>query len=113
MNTIKINPVISSIFHDIGSTQYYLIPHTAQKSFYNKAIVIICCNGWKYLQSYNTIVCAIDNAGNLHRFWSGYSATTAKHINAFLFDNKLKPLGKKQWLSIETEKNCKCTPCKR
>lgn len=62
---------------------YELTPNTRQKSFYGKAKVIEK-NGNKLLQSYNTIVCGIDNSGIFRRYWSGESATTMKHINSFL-----------------------------
>lgn len=59
----------------------YLIPMNGQKSFYGKAVL------WKnrdriFLQSYDTFVAAYDNEG-FHRLWDGWSATTAKHVNAF------------------------------
>lgn len=62
---------------------YELIPCTRQKSFYGKAKVIEK-NGSKLLQSYNTIVCGIDNNGHFSRYWAGESATTMKHVNSFL-----------------------------
>lgn len=56
------------------------------KSFYGKAIVIEKDNGEIELQSYNTIVCKLTSGENrkLVRLWDGYSATTMRHINAFL-----------------------------
>lgn len=66
-----------------NTTCYELIPTTSQKSFYGKARVIEK-NGNKLLQSYNTIVCGIDNGGSFRRYWAGESATTMKHVNSFL-----------------------------
>lgn len=62
---------------------YELLPNTRQKSFYGKAKVIEKDEN-KLLQSYNTIVCGIDNNGNFCRYWAGESATTMKHVNSFL-----------------------------
>lgn len=67
-----------------------------QKSFYGKARLIECKDGL-YLQSYETIVAMIDNNGQFHRLWPGYSATTAKHIDAFRRENGLPGLSKKEW----------------
>ena len=56
------------------------------KSFYKKAIVIEKDNGDVELQSYNIIVCRLTSGENgmLEKLWDGYSATTMRHINAFL-----------------------------
>ena len=67
-----------------------------QKSFYGKARIITCNDG-QYLQSYETIVARIDNSGNFARLWAGYSATTAKHIDAFRRENGLPGISKKDW----------------
>ena len=67
-----------------------------QKSFYGKARLIECKDGL-FLQSYETIVAMIDKAGQFHRLWPGYSATTAKHIDAFRRENGLPGLSKKEW----------------
>ena len=70
--------------------------HRKQKSFYGKARIITCNDG-QYLQSYETIVARIDNSGNFARLWAGYSATTAKHIDAFRRENGLAGISKKDW----------------
>lgn len=68
------------------------------KSFYGKARVMECTNGEKLLQSYDTIVCKLDADGNFVRLWSGYSATTQRHVNSFLQLNGLDGLqGKANW----------------
>ena len=56
----------------------------SRKSFYGKAKVIETEDGEKLLQSYNTIVCKINAAGEFVRLWSGESATTMRHINSFI-----------------------------
>ena len=68
------------------------------KSFYGKARVMECTNGETLLQSYDTIVCKLDADGNFVRLWSGYSATTQRHINSFLQLNSLVEFqGKANW----------------
>lgn len=74
-----------------------LKPVGRQKSFYNKAVVQIMENGDMILKSYNTPVCAVVG-GKFCRIWYGYSATTAKHIDAFRHLNGLAPMNKKEWL---------------
>ena len=54
-----------------------------RKSFYGKAHVIEHDDGTKQLQSYNTIVCEIDNNGNYNRLWDGSTRTTNRHIRSF------------------------------
>ena len=56
---------------------------TYQKSFYGKALVYLFDDGWTYLQSYSTIMVAVRN-GRLVRLSSAKSATTSRHIEAFL-----------------------------
>lgn len=77
-----------------------------QKSFYGKARCLITEKGC-YLLSYDTIVCSL-HANNdtgeinvLRRYWMEYSATTAKHINAFLYNFNLRGLDKKEWESLK------------
>lgn len=40
--------------------------------------------GEKVLQSYNTEVCKVTSGGQFVRLWSGYSATTMRHVNSFI-----------------------------
>ena len=73
----------------------YELKPLKQKSFYKKAIVLVY-DEKIVLKSYDTLVCEFD--GNfLKKLWNGYSATTQKHINAFIVNacNALKPLSKK------------------
>jgi hypothetical protein len=72
------------------------MPCASQKSFYGKAKVIEK-NGSKLLQSYNTIVCGIDNNGRFSRYWAGESATTMRHVNSFLRLFGVAGVGVKWW----------------
>jgi len=83
-----------------GFREFELKPHN-QKSYYGKAIVIACNNGNTYLQSYETIVCMIDQSGNFKRLWGGYSATTAKHIDSFRRLFNLPGICKREWMEME------------
>ena len=84
----------------------YELPATHQKSFYGKAHVIVSDDNKLYLQSYDTIVARIDRNG-FHRLWNGWSATTAKHINAFLTRYagmvQMWKLSKAEWEALPVE----------
>lgn len=67
---------------------FELMPNNDRKSFYGKAIVIVCDDGTQILRSYNTEVIKRDAAGNLFRLWDGWSATTSRHIASFCGLNK-------------------------
>ena len=68
----------------------------------------------KYLVSYQTIVCSIDNRGKFEKYWNDYSVTTLNQINRFieLFDKDfvirsdtgeiINSIGKHNWLAMET-----------
>jgi hypothetical protein len=71
-----------------------------RKSFYGKARVIEN-DGETLLQSYDTIVCKIDRAGNFKRLWSGYSMTTMRHVNSFLDHFGIAGGGKSWWDNLE------------
>ena len=91
-------------FYGLSVKAFKLEPsYTNQKSFYGKAIVIKDDNGNKYLQSYDTVVCAIDKKGDFHRFWDDYSATTMNHINDFIYQYDIEGGGKHWWESLEVE----------
>lgn len=66
------------------------------KSFYGKAKVIEK-DGETLLQSYDTIVCKIDKNGEFVRMWAGYSATTMRHVNAFIDRFGISGGGKAWW----------------
>ena len=73
---------------------------TLQKSYYGKAKVHED-DDFIVLQSYETDVLAIDKEQNkIVRLWSGWSATTAKHVNDFLLQNGFPKLSKKEWLLL-------------
>ncbi len=74
-----------------------------QKSYYGKAKEIEL-NGFKYLKSYNTIVCAITPSNEFIRLWDGWSATTSKHVNDFRENNGMKAISKKEWKKLPVDK---------
>lgn len=65
-----------------------------------KAKITELDNGDIELTSYNTIVCRIHN-GVFQRLWDGYSATTMRHINAFIDFYGIKGGGKAWWMKLE------------
>lgn len=83
---------------------YELTPggYDRAKSFYGKAKVIET-DGETLLQSYDIIVCKIDKSGEFVRMWSGYSATTMRHINAFIEMFGIPGGGKKWWDALPME----------
>lgn len=83
---------------------YELKPNNRQKSFYGKAVVIEKENGDIELKSYNTIVARV-HEGKFERLWDSYSATTMKHINAFLDLLGINGGGKAWWDSLEVVNN--------
>lgn len=76
---------------------YELSPADYRKSFYGKARVIEKDNGEKVLQSYCTDVCKVTSDGRFVRLWSGYSATTMRHVNSFLSLVGIAGGGKAWW----------------
>ena len=64
-------------------SEYELFPNDSHKSFYGKARVFELTDGTKFLKSYATIVACITPDGVFHRMWSGWSATTGRHVIAF------------------------------
>ena len=79
-----------------------LHPVDWRKSFYGKAGVIEE-NGNVYLRSYNTIVCGIVD-GEFRRFWDEESATTMRHVNAFLAHTGIDGGGIAWWRKQEIDK---------
>ena len=77
---------------------YELIPTDGRKSFYGKARVLVD-GGTETLVSYTTKVIRRDADGTLHRLWSGWSATTGRHIAAFCGINK------KEWDALPVEES--------
>lgn len=77
---------------------YELTPADGRKSFYGKAIERVAANGDSVCRSYTTDVCGIIG-GEFVRFWDGWSATTARHIDAYRTGHGLPKLSKKEWLA--------------
>lgn len=75
-----------------------LIPVDGRKSFYGKAKIYKEGNE-VFLVSYNTVVCKYNvKTGKFTRIWDGYSATTMRHISAFISNiNGMGGIGKKWW----------------
>ena len=82
---------------------YDLMPNDGRKSFYGKARVMSRGN-IHVLQSYNTDVCMIDSNGKVLRIWGGYSATTMRHVNAFLSAFGKDGGGKSWWNAQPVER---------
>lgn len=55
------------------------------------------------LVSYETRVARIGSDGSFHRLWSGYSATTMRHVNEFREWYNLPKITKAQWQKMEVE----------
>lgn len=66
---------------------YELAPADSRKSFYGKAKVIVEDNT-ETLYSYDTPIIRRYSSGKLERLWSGWSATTGRHVAAFCGINK-------------------------
>ena len=77
---------------------YELQPNDNRKSFYGKAKIIYNDNGEIYLKSYDTEVCKIMPGGVFVRLWNGYSATTMRHVNAFVDYFHIPGGGKAWWM---------------
>lgn len=69
-------------------SKYELKPTDGRKSFYGKAVVVVEDNGTETLYSYGTPVIKRLVSGELVKLWSGWSATTGRHIQAFCGLNK-------------------------
>jgi hypothetical protein len=74
---------------------------TLQKSYYGKAKTRQEGNA-VILTSYATDVARIEG-GKLFRLWSGWSSTTAKHINDFCKQYGLPTLNKSEWMAMPCE----------
>ena len=80
-----------------------LKPDTSQKSFNGKAMVELSY-GCAILYSYNTRIARINRKGEFEKLWSGYSATTMKHIKAFCALYDVPCGGKSWWLELPVTK---------
>ena len=82
-----------------------LSPVDSRKSFYGKCNVICGEKDGKtvyYLKSYNTFIAKFDGE-KIVRLWSGWSATSQRHFNAFADFCGVESLGKKTWDNLPTE----------
>lgn len=82
---------------------YELMPiHDGRKSFYGKAHVWIVGDR-KVLQSYDTVVCAIEDGKLLKLSGSGLcqSATTQRHIREFCRQEGVPYGGVSEWRDME------------
>ena len=78
-------------------SKFTLSPIDGRKPFYGKAIVKSIGNRL-VLQSYDTDVVEYDKDTNtFRRLWSGYSATTMRHVNSFVAYCGECGGGKKWW----------------
>lgn len=82
---------------------FELKPDNNRKSFYGKALIYVADDGTTTLRSYQTAVCKITPAGEFKRMWSGYSATTMRHVNAFLKLYGIPGGGKSWWDNLDCE----------
>lgn len=90
---------------NIRYSEFFELPcYDSRKSFYGKAKVKE--NGTVFvLYSYDTPVCAYDSVKKVFvRLWKGYSATTMRHINSFLYHYGLPEGDKKWWNNLEVDK---------
>lgn len=91
---------------------YDLYPlRTNQKSFYGKAKVGVVKDGGEVnfcLRSYDTNVVhlfvATDGAPYVRRLWNGYSATTLRHVNELLMQQRFPKLSARAWRAMEVGK---------
>lgn len=79
-------------------SMFYLSPADGRKSFYGKCYVK-GCPGYYALFSYGTLILEYVN-GEIIRQWGGYSATTMRHVNAFMRFLGYDYGGKKWWDSL-------------
>ncbi len=93
-------------FYGITPERVYNVPdrYCDRASFYGKAKIVECADGI-YLQSYDTLVCFKSHDGKFQKLWNGYSHTTMRHINAFMYHYcNVRVGGKAWWESLETRK---------
>lgn len=79
-------------------------PSDRARTFYGKAVVVVEETGGHLLLSYGVPVCRITSDGEFIRIWPGYSATTMRHINSFIYFYGVPGGGKKWWDTLEVRK---------
>lgn len=72
------------------------------KSFYGKATVTEYNEKLIVLTSYNTEVCRIEN-GKFIRMWGGYSSTTMRHVNEFIYQYGIMGGGAAWWRALPVD----------
>lgn len=88
-------------------TTYDLQPYDHHKSFYKKAYVFDT-EDWYFLKSYETYVCGVKKSNmTIYKIWDDYSATTMRHINAFLTYLGCPDGGKRWWDALEYDQPIK------
>lgn len=90
-------------YHITAIDEQILERYCDRKSFYHKCRILYTSEGQQFLQSYNTIVCYVDEHGTFHRVFPGYSGTTMRHINAFLKAAGIPGGGKAWWNNQKVE----------
>lgn len=86
---------------------FELVPgkYDGVKSFYKKAFVIENTDtNERILKSYETRVAKITGDGEFVRLWGDYSATTMRHVNAFIDLYHVPGGGKKWWLALPVKR---------
>lgn len=77
------------------------------KSFYGKAHVITLDDGTRVLRSYATDVCYVTPSGEFVRTWGGYSVTTMRHVNSFVYQFVSNRIGGgAAWWRAQPVKSC-------
>lgn len=89
----------------LSMTTFFLNPVVSRNKSYYKKAKVIEFKGFKYLKSYDTIVCAITAENEFIRLWDKYSPTTINHINDFCAYYGFETLNKKQWEKLEVIKD--------
>ena len=68
----------------------------------NNRAIIIKNGDTIYLQSYDTLILKADiRTGRVEKLWNDYSATTMKHINAFMSGFNGMTFNKAAWLAFK------------
>ena len=74
-----------------------------RKSFYGNAQICHDVSGIDVLNSYNRPVCMVAHDGRFVRLWDGWSATTARHVNAFRMFHNMPKISKSEWFDLQVE----------
>ena len=59
--------------------------NTSRKSFYRKAFVLDDLRGTRYLKSFDSIMCSVNDAGEVQKYEEILSTTTRRHVKSFLY----------------------------